>query len=237
MQFNRLLARGLQYFLDAHQPCVLCGNSDATHGWCGQCLSLLVRHEGDQCRCCGEILPAFTPFCGACLRQKPAFDVLSAGLRFDYPLAQLIHVWKYQPCYGLTGAMRALAEQFTPENKGYDLVLPVPLAKERYACRGFNQSELLAYTVAKQIKVKLSARICLRIRNTQSQARLDLVGRRKNIKNAFDVKGDIKGANILIVDDVATSGATISALAKTLKKSGAECVDAWVLARSVLHNK
>ncbi|WP_293759619.1 phosphoribosyltransferase family protein [uncultured Aquitalea sp.] len=113
-----------------------------------------------------------------------------------------------------------------------DIVLPVPLANERLAERGFNQSDALAQAIADTMQSRFSATLCWRKRNTLPQASLNRRERLRNLKNAFGVKQRIDGLSVAIVDDVATSGATLSALAEILKKQGAKRVDAWVLARA-----
>ncbi|WP_231137457.1 ComF family protein [Chromobacterium paludis] len=114
----------------------------------------------------------------------------------------------------------------------YDLVIPVPLANERLAQRGFNQSGELARAIAGTMNSRFSDDLCWRKYNTPSQASLGRAERLRNVRHAFGVKRRCDGLCIAIVDDVATSGATLSSLARALKKQGAKQVDAWTLARA-----
>jgi len=164
----------------------------------------------------------------------PFFDRLDAVLRFDFPLAGLLHAWKYGRRYELSGVM---AQMFTRNAANFaekpDFVLPVPLASARLAERGFNQSEVLARAFADTLACPFSATLVWRKRNTPPQARLTLAERRRNLRDAFGVDPAVKGLYVLLVDDVATSGSTLSALALALKKQGAKRVDARVLARAI----
>ena len=221
-------------WLDAHQPCVLCGAADAYHGWCAACLAALPHNGPVCCPVCAAPLAAVTPICGACQRHMPYFDRLQAALRFDYPLSGLIAAWKYQPRYELSGALAELAHRVAPQVEDIDLIVPVPLAKQRLAERGFNQSLVLAQALTQHGVGRVDDKLCWRKRNTVSQQQLDADQRRKNLRNAFGVADAVRGVSILLVDDVATSGSTLSALAKICKRQGAKRVEAWALTRAIL---
>jgi len=171
--------------------------------------------------------------CGRCQRHPPAFDRLLAPYRYDYPLAEVIHAYKYGKRLELAGVLAPLLSEFA-KNQGTqpDLVIPVPLAEARLAERGFNQSDALAAALADTLAARFAPDLCWRKRNTTVQASLALDERRRNVRDAFDVKHRIQGLCVAIVDDVASSGATLSALSVALKKQGAKRVEAWALARS-----
>lgn len=153
---------------------------------------------------------------------------------FGYPLNAIIYAMKYGKRLELTGVLAGLMAEFAAATSlRSDLVLAVPLAKERLAERGFNQSIPLAQAIAATMHSRFSATLCWRKRNTVPQASLGRAERGRNVRDAFGVKQRIDGLSIAIVDDVATSGATLSALAEKLKKQGAKRVDAWVLCRAL----
>jgi ComF family protein len=108
--------------------------------------------------------------------------------------------------------------------KGFDVVIPVPLHKQRLKERGFNQSLLLAREVARVFGLEVDYRSLKRIRPTRPQVDLKPDERKKNVKGAFDVKSPerVRGRRVLLVDDVFTTGATVSECARVLKKAGAE---------------
>lgn len=221
-------------WLDVYQPCVLCGAADARQGWCAACLAALPRNGPICCALCAAPMMAPTPVCGACQRHQPYFDRLQSGLRFDYPLSGLIAAWKYQRRYELSGALAELARHFAPQLISIDLIMPVPLARQRLAERGFNQSLILAQALTQHVAGHVDDKLCWRKRNTVPQQQLDADRRRKNLRNAFGVSDAVRGASVLLVDDVATSGSTLSALAKICKKQGAKRVEAWTLTRAIL---
>lgn len=215
-----------------NQPCLLCGDWRSRLGFCAACRGQLPLLPETQCARCAEPL-ANPGLCGQCQRRPPAFDALHAPYLFDYPIAALIHAFKYGKQLQMGTALSGLLADFASgRSHEYHLVIPVPLAKERLAERGFNQSHELAKAIAATMASRLSADLCWRKYNTPPQASLGRAERRKNLRHAFGVNCRCDGLSIAIVDDVATSGATLSALAEILKKQGAKRVDGWVLARA-----
>ncbi|MGD1825332.1 DNA utilization protein ComFC/GntX, contains phosphoribosyltransferase domain [Chromobacterium violaceum] len=215
-----------------NQHCVLCGDARAREGLCADCRAMLPRMPDERCPRCAE--PTIGgAVCGHCQRHPPAFDALHAPYLFGYPLNGLIHAYKYGRRLQLAGALCGLLTEFARcQAPKYDFVIPVPLANERLAERGFNQSSELAKAFADTINSRFSDNLCWRKCNTLPQASLGRAERLRNVRHAFGVKRRCDGLSIAIVDDVATSGATLSALSKMMKKQGAKRVDAWVLARA-----
>ena len=109
----------------------------------------------------------------------------------------------------------------------------MPLHASRLKERGFNQALEIARVVAKRLSIPLDARCCIRTRPTQAQAGLSLQERRKNLRGVFACRSDLSGRQVVLLDDVMTSGASLSELAKTAKKAGAASVECWVVARTV----
>jgi ComF family protein len=114
------------------------------------------------------------------------------------------------------------------------LTIPVPLSLKRLRERGFNQSLLLAAHVARSLRVELDSLSFRRIRDTQPQTGLGKNARRKNVRNAFELKNPdmVRKRPVLLVDDVATTGNTLNECAKVLKKAGCDKVFCAVLARA-----
>ncbi|MCI0530453.1 MAG: hypothetical protein L0Y74_00660 [candidate division Zixibacteria bacterium] len=123
----------------------------------------------------------------------------------------------------------------TPVVREFDSVIPVPLHPARKRERGFNQSDVIGEELSCFFGANLLTRNLIRRRNTKDQTRLDAAQRKNNVSNAFKViaKYEIQGKNILLVDDVITTGATLSECARVLKESGAGCVSACTLAKAV----
>ena len=114
------------------------------------------------------------------------------------------------------------------------MIIPVPLHKKRVAQRGFNQALEIAKTIAKKFKIPLSQDHCIRAINTPPQIDLPANKRKQNVRNAFKIKKTINAKNIVIFDDVLTSGSTVNELSRILKKSGVEHISVWCCARTGL---
>jgi len=117
----------------------------------------------------------------------------------------------------------------------FDIVIPIPLGKNRLKERGYNQANLLARPIAQKLNRPLTSHALIRFRETGSQVGLNVMERKNNVRNAFQGEPSlVEGKKILLIDDVATTGATLSESANALKLAGAEFVIAITLARAVL---
>jgi ComF family protein len=218
------------------QPCLLCGTLSATNGFCQGCRQSLLRLPQPHCPRCALPLQEAS-LCGRCQRHPPAFDALHVPYVFCYPLSELIYRFKYGKRLELAGALGCLLQENSPKIPlDIDVLIPVPLSKERLAERGFNQSDELARAVAGIMPDRFQSALCGRKRNTFPQAHLKLRERRRNLLDAFCVETSLDGLSVAIVDDVVTTGSTLDALAKTLKNRGAIRVEAWALARTLVFN-
>ncbi|HEY61266.1 MAG: ComF family protein [Anaerolineales bacterium] len=124
---------------------------------------------------------------------------------------------------------------FQEFNWQIDIIIPVPLSKQRFAERGYNQSALLARPLAWGLNIRYDSKAISRNRDTLSQVGLNIIQRRENVKGAFTaIKHRVIDKNILLIDDVITSGATIEACSQALIEVGAKSVYGLTLARAVL---
>lgn len=123
-----------------------------------------------------------------------------------------------------------MLEGIQPEG---DLLMPVPLSRQRLTERGFNQALEIARPLAKALGLPLDATSLGRLRETLPQSRLPWRARQRNVRRAFTCSRNLAGLTVIIVDDVMTSGATLDAVAQTLKAHGAKRVVNWVAARTV----
>ncbi|MGI9329410.1 MAG: ComF family protein [Gammaproteobacteria bacterium] len=164
-------------------------------------------------------------------------DQLRAGLVYEYPVDALVIVAKFQARREVARALgellvAALARQ-SPCALSADIVVPVPLHPARLGSRGYNQALEIARPVAAALNLPLLKRLCRRSRNTAAQSALPGCDRRKNLAAAFRVRGSAAGTRVLIVDDVVTTGHTLSSLALSLRCAGAAQVTACCAARVV----
>jgi len=175
--------------------------------------------------------------CGACLRAPPAFSVTHAALQYAWPLDRLIWSYKYRGDVALAKPLgRWLAQSIRDAHidiQPPDCMLPMPLHHQRQRERGFNQSLQLAKCLREQLHIPLAADLAARNKLTPPQASLPWAERRKCLRGAFSVSGEVANRHIAIIDDVMTTGASLDELAKTLLTAGARRVDCWVLARTI----
>jgi len=158
---------------------------------------------------------------------------------YEGALREAIHLFKYGKRQELGRHLGDLMFDHFPEEwdpSGIDLLLPIPLHPRRCRERGFNQSLLLAKFLARPLQLRVDARALLRSRSTLPQSDLPLGKKFENLKGAFEVRKpeEVEGKNIVLVDDIYTSGATAQEASKALLKAGAEKVFVYTLARSVL---
>lgn len=218
------------------QDCQLCGTA-ASATICTACVRDLPFRLRQGCTCCGQMgdeqsLEGET--CGDCLAVPPKFDVTQSAFLYAFPLDKLMQSFKFNANLAL---LDLFVDHFVSTLKNNvatmpDVIIPMPLAKKRLATRGFNQSALLAREIGKRLNVKVESHGLLRVRETPPQAGLNRSARLKNMKGAFDCAQNLSGLRIALVDDVMTTGATMSDAARALKKQGAAIVDAWVIARA-----
>jgi len=171
--------------------------------------------------------------CGACLSHVPRFDAITAAFVYEWPLAPLIQQYKYG---GNLALARLFAHALGSRIAGAaDLIIPMPLAPQRLAERGFNQALEIARLLSRRTGVNLATHACRRVRESAPQATLPWNERARNIRGAFVCDRDLRGLRVAVVDDVLTTGATLNELARNLRKAGALEIQGWVVARTVKH--
>lgn len=213
--------------------CLLCGGDSAPSLICADCEADLPALPGALCPLCNE-QTTHGERCGTCLKEAPHFDRTSARFRYDFPVDRIIHALKYGHQLAVADwlAGQMLETLATPN---VDLIIPLPLHSERLRERGFNQSAEIAGRLGKRLKLPVDRSTLLRTRATPPQAELPLKERHKNVRGAFECRGDFSGRRILLVDDVMTTGATLNECARVLKLHGASTVCVVVAARALKH--
>ena len=235
--------------------CTLCGSPLprlSSVPICEACWVEIPSQSGVVCRQCGDGLDApvvegiqSTQLCRACRMAPPAFARAVSFGTYDGRLREAIHALKYErlhPAARRLGAMLAEAiAQLFPEASSGMLVLPVPLHRTKHKQRGFNQARALAQGAIEALgrthpewKLTLAPSTLMRLRATETQAGLTPTQRRKNVRGAFKVTDPlaVRGKNVLLVDDILTTGATARAAAQALTKAGAASVYVATLARA-----
>jgi ComF family protein len=214
------------------QDCLLCGIPNGLAMICNGCLRALPHHDQPVCPQCA--LPTLDgTICGRCLTKPPAFERAVAAFDYRYPLAEVLHAFKYG---GRLAFGRFLADALVKRvqhERWPELIVPMPLHPTRLAKRGFNQAAVIAHCLSSATGLPLSVSALVKIRDTEPQVGLPWKQRRANVRNAFACQVDLKDTRIVIVDDVMTTGASLNEAAKTIKKRGAAEVAVWVVARTL----
>jgi len=191
------------------------------------------------CAGCGRVGSLLCPKCRAAVapapeRTLPALDGVCVGGTYEAPLSNAIQALKYHSATQLAGPLAALlAERVAARCWQVDLVCPVPLHPNRTRARGYNQAALIASALALTLRCPL-VEAAERVRDTPTQTDLNAGERRANVAGAFRAGPAVQGRRVLLVDDVLTTGATLSACAAALRDAGAVCVFGGTVASAVL---
>ncbi len=200
------------------------------NGLCLNCTTHLLPTHQDCCLRCGLPLNHAADICGHCLQAPPAYDYTRVGRIYAWPVAHLIHAFKYGHAYGLAGLLCDSLNAATPLP---DVFLPMPQHPLRLRERGYDQTRLLAAELSRRHKRPMLDRACHRIRNTRSQTGLALSQRKANLHGAFACQGDVRGLHVAVVDDVMTTGSSMQELAVALRAAGAATIGCWIMARAL----
>ncbi len=234
-QFSYQLRSGLWKGIDWIFPPQCPGCQTMGTRWCEACSSSVKPISGHICPVCGE--PGSTAeVCFDCRSIPPAFDSLRSYTLFTGPIREALHHLKYSNDIGLGEVLSPyLVKTYQSMNLDIDLVTAVPLSKKRLRSRGYNQAEELARPFAAMIKKPYLGNAVERVVDTRSQIDLSAEERRENVSGAFYANSmSIKAKSVIIIDDVSTTGSTISECAGALRKAGAREIHAITLARAPL---
>jgi len=175
--------------------------------------------------------------CHYCIEEKPRFDLARSILRFDHQSEKLIHNYKY---YDKTEATKTLAlmmlKSYGNLIDSIDFIIPIPMHKNKLKKRRYNQAASLAFEISKLSGKLYTPEILIKIKDSISQSGLSKEQRKDNVKNTFKFNPLFKDRafrkNILLVDDVLTTGSTASECAKVLKRNGIKRVHILTIART-----
>lgn len=221
--------------------CIGCGRSSpGTFRYiCWDCWSEAARLEAPFCSLCGDPVAGTVEhefICYACTGERPAFDRARSAARYDGVVGEALRQLKYEKALWLAPDLAELLHtclRAEYDGREFDLVVPVPLHPVRRRERTFNQSAILAAELARRIHCKTGFRTVRRIRPTATQTNLTAAQRLSNVNSAFQHgrEKQLAGRRVLLIDDVMTTGATVNACARALRKGGAESVHVLTVAR------
>jgi ComF family protein len=243
MSFWLQLRSELHHCMELFLPpaCLLCGErlpagASATD-FCPICRDSMPQPAPARCPVCAVAHRTLTPslhHCESCLRQQPPFARVFAVGPYTGTLQEAIQRFKYRGQLPLERPLGALLAEtlLTGGGQRPDLVIPVPLHKDRLRERGYNQALQLARQLGRRLRVPVAADLLRRVRATATQQGLDAVARKSNLRGAFAVTAPVTGQQLLLVDDVLTTGATVRECAHALRTAGAAAVEVAVLGRA-----
>lgn len=228
----------LNLIFPARPECPFCGRPGPGGEVCAPCGAVLEAYRREaSCGRCGR-LPGkgavflkrgSTRLCLECRSRDWPFALARAAGPYEGLLKEAIHRFKYAGRRSLAGRLAGLMAAVCleePRYSGLDLVLPVPLSAEKLLHRGFNQAGLLSRELGALLGMPVADRCLVKVVDTPPQAGLSKIDRKTNLEDAFKVTntGRVYGKNILLVDDVFTTGSTFTAAASVIRQAGARQV-------------
>ncbi len=239
---NRLVNKWLKivqhlprYCLPLSCHCVLCLQpSERDIALCFACERQLPWLKNPCTRCGISVAPPFT-VCPQCMHQPPPFERLSSLFDYAWPLDRFIAKLKYGAHLPFGKMLGTLLATHLEVPQRVDCLLGMPLHPHRQQERGFNQSFEIAQEIAKRTQLPFDRRSCTKVIDTPSQAALTANQRAHNLsQHAFAISKDFSAKHVLVIDDVVTTMATISAFSRALKHHGVSTVEIWSVCRTKL---
>lgn len=244
-QFFAPLSAPLKKLLNFALPprCGLCGVTvDHAGALCPTCWHDISFINAPFCACCGVPFSVDTRqdqevlLCTACLTDPPPYTMARAPLAYGAAAARLVSRFKYSAQLWLLPLFMPWLERAAPDLlHGVDALIPVPLHRWRLVWRGYNQAALFARALSASTGIKTDLSALTRRMATRPQVGLHRTERLKNVQNAFEAIPDrVAGKVVVLIDDVLTTGATITACCDALLRAGAREVRVLTLARVVV---
>jgi len=211
--------------------CRIC-NKACSEAICPECIDSFPRVNGSICTKCGKPCHREVNTCRECAGKNIYFLLARSAGDYSGNLKEAIHQLKFRNGKKLAPYLARFAAPYIVDFiDGIDCITFVPLTKYKEAKRGYNQSKLIAEEISKIFNKPICDNL-IKIKNIPEQNKLGLAERPKNVKGAFGIKSPITG-NMLLIDDVFTTGSTVNECARILKKNGAQNVFVLTIARTV----
>lgn len=198
------------------------------------------------CEFCGRIYKKWIcPKCYIKIKDEFKFDFIKTKKftiyyigYYEKTIRKLLLKFKFKESAYLAELFSEIMsknKEFTQKIKEYDYIIPVPMYIKNKKIRGYNQTELLAHQIEKNINIKYNTEILIKTKENRRQSELNEKERKENIKNVYDLQNSIKVKNkkILLLDDIYTTGNTISECIKVLKKANPKKIDVLVIAKKI----
>lgn len=234
MSGRRILARLQQLSADLLDPALCLGCTHelvAGQFFCSACLAELKLFD-NPCTLCGLEIQTSGIHCAACLHHPPAWQKLVAPLQYQGLARDLLIQLKFgESLYLADSLVSSVIHHFEASKPAPEVLLPVPLHRNRLFNRGYNQAFEIARSLSHLRDLPVDTRALCRTRDTDSQSGLSASQRQKNIRNAFIYRPTRSWSHVAVVDDIITTGSTAAEITRTLHRGGVERVEIWGLAR------
>tara|TARA_R110001583_G_scaffold143357_2_gene295496 strand:- start:2930 stop:3682 length:753 start_codon:yes stop_codon:yes gene_type:complete len=244
----QLITQQAKHFIEHLLPaqCLVCALASNNKLICSYCEKKILSPR-QFCLHCALPLNQTADYCGDCLQKDYLFDQIHAIGDYKKPLSTLIKQLKYQQQL-IAGELLAelliksvLCRYTKQQLSTFDYLLAVPLHPKKLRLRGFNQAQIIANSLHKALSIPVLENYITRSKNTMAQEGLSISKRRKNLAGAFattpNATQKIAGKNIIIIDDVVTTGATMNSICKCLKKKGANDLTVFCISRTALNKE
>lgn len=207
---------------------------------CRACINSLRPARGLCCERCGRLFygEQASPLCSGCLENPPTFSCHRSAGEYEGSVKDLILLLKYRGLQPLSGILARFILNSLAAERGLwdelDALVPVPLHPRRRRYRGFNQAQMIAKAIAKDIRLPLIENNLIKVRNNPPQTSLGGIERRENVRGAYRArkKSEFEGKSLLLIDDVYTTGATVAECSAVLLQASAGDVRALTIAQA-----
>jgi ComF family protein len=210
--------------------CQLCGAAGVGPDICRGCFRDLPR-PARTCQRCARPLSG-GDVCGGCRIAPPDFDAAFSAFLYAFPVDRMVMSLKYDGYLSRARLLGELLGHAVRRRPRPDVMVPVPLHRRRWRQRGFNQARELAVAVRRVSGAPLLEGACVRVRDTPPLWDLTPSQRRRQVRGAFRIRGDLRGLYVALIDDVLTTGTTADALSRALRCRGVARVEIWTVARA-----
>ncbi len=235
MKFFDLIEK---YIFPWNATCNICNKENPeNNGLCENCTLLLEKVTGQRCEICLDRIDT-VGLCKNCLEKTPYFDKVFAPFVYGKNVRNLIKRFKFNNARYLKHVLAPLMLGSLPKEviDECDLLIPVPLAKSRMRKRGYNQAELLCNELSIKTNIPVDKHTLLKNEGQKQMAKLNRSERTKSVQSYYFCSNSLENKNVILVDDIMTTGSTANECAHQLKRAGAQNVFVLVCARTDKNN-